>query len=197
MEKTIRKLKLQMQISVDGYVAGPNGEMDWMVWDWDDELKKYVEQLTATIDTILLGRKMVDGFVSHWANVIKQPQDPEFTSGKKMMDTPKVVFSKTLKESHWENTDIATGVLEDEINRLKNQNGKDIIVYVGASFVSSLIQETLIDEFHLFVNPALLGYGKTIFKDVKSKEKLTLVNSIPFDCGIVLLHYEPYQKETI
>jgi len=65
MEKTIRKLKLQMQISVDGYVAGPNGEMDWMVWDWDDELKKYVEQLTVTIDTILLGRKMVDGFVSH------------------------------------------------------------------------------------------------------------------------------------
>lgn len=187
----MRKLKLQVQISVDGYVAGPNGEMDWMVWNWDDELNNYVDQLTKSVDTILLGRKMANGFISHWTNVSNNPNDPNFAAGKKFIETPKVIFSKTLQKSAWENTEIATGNLIDEINKLKNQNGKDMIVYGGASFVSALVKEGLIDAYHLFVNPAILGEGKTIFKDVNQKRKLTLVNSIPFDCGIVLLNYEP------
>ena len=186
----MRKLKSQVQISIDGYVAGPKGEMDWMVWDWDDALKSYVEVLTLPVDTILLGRKMADGFISHWTNVANDPNHPEIEAGKKFTNTPKVVFSKTLHESAWENTDIANGNLADEINRLKRQNGKDMIVYGGASFVSALIKERLIDAFHLFVNPVVLGDGLTIFKEINHKQNLKLVNSIPFDCGIVLLHYE-------
>ena len=186
----MRKLKLQVQVSIDGYVAGPKGEMDWMVWDWDDALKSYVEVLTLPVDTILLGRKMADGFISHWANVANDPNHPEIEAGKKFTDTPKVIFSKTLGESAWENTEIASGNLADEINGLKRLNGKDMIVYGGASFVSALIKEGLIDAFHLFVNPVLLGDGLAIFKEINYKENLKLVNSIPFDCGIVLLHYE-------
>lgn len=188
---TLRKLKLQVQMSVDGYIAGPNGEMDWMVWDWDDKLKEYVNELTESVDSILLGRKMTEGFISHWSNVMTKPDDPDHTFAKKMIDIPKVVFTKTLNKSDWVNTDIATGDLTDEINKLKNQNGKDIIVYGGASFDSSLIKAGLIDEFHLFVNPVAIGNGMTIFKDLNEMQKFTLVKSIAFDCGIVVLHYEP------
>ena len=186
----MRKLKLQVQISVDGYVAGPNGEMDWMVWDWDGELKNYVNELTQPVDSILLGRKLADGFIPHWANVANDPNNPAYATGKKFTDTPKVVFTKTLRKSAWENTEIATGDLPNEINKLKRQNSKDMIVYGGASFVSSLIKDGLIDEFHLFLNPAVLGDGMKIFKDVNYKQDLVFVKSIPFDCGIVLLHYE-------
>ncbi|MFL6508098.1 MAG: dihydrofolate reductase family protein, partial [Nitrososphaeraceae archaeon] len=106
--------------------------------------------------------------------------------------TPKVVFTKTLNKSKWVNTDIATGDLTDEINKLKRQEGKkDIIVYGGASFDSSLIKAGLIDEFHLFVKPAVIGNGMTIFKDfLNGIQKFTLAKSIAFYCGIVLLHYE-------
>jgi dihydrofolate reductase len=177
-------------MSVDSYIAGPKGEMDWIISDWDDKLKKYVFELTETIDTIVLGRKMTDGFISYWSNVMTKPDDPSYAFAKKMIETPKVVFTKTLKKSQWINTNIVTGNLGDEIRKLKNQNGKDIIVYGGASFDSSLIKVGLIDEFHLFINPAAIGDGMTIFKDLNYIQKFTLVKSIVFDCGIVLLHYE-------
>ena len=188
---TLRKLKLQVQMSVDGYIAGPNGEMDWMVWNWDDKLKEYVNELTEPVDSILLGRKMTEGFISYWSDVMTKPDNPDYAFAKKMIEIPKVVFTKTLNKSDWVNTDIATGDLTDEINKLKNQNGKDIIVYGGASFDSSLIKAGLIDELHLFVNPAAIGNGMTIFKDLNEMQKFTLVKSIAFDCGIVALHYEP------
>src|ERR687892_490459 len=157
----LRKLRLQVQMSVDGCIAGPNGEMDWMVGLLDDELLKYVSKITESVDTILMGRKMTDVFISTWLNVMNKPDDPWNAFAKKMIETPKVVFTKTLNKSQWVNTDIATGDLTDEINKLKSQNGvKDIIVYGGATFDSSLIKAGgLIDEFHLFVNPAAIGNG--------------------------------------
>lgn len=187
----MRKLKLQMQMSVDGYVGGPNGELDWMVWDWDDELKKYVTRLTEPVDTILLGRKMTDGFINHWTAVAANPDDPDHESGKKFITTPKVVFTKTLERSEWPNTELAKGDLAEEIDKLKNQSGKDIIVYGGANFVTSLIKAGLIDEYHLFINPVALGNGLTIFKGLENKQDLILERSTPFECGIVVHRYEP------
>jgi len=192
----MKKLKLQVQISVDGFVAGPNGEMDWMTWNWDDKIKDYVNELTDSVDTILLGRKMTEGFISHWSNVVKNTADPSYPFAKKMIDKPKVVFTKTLDTSPWENTVLAKDELADEIKKLKSQSqslsgGKDIIVYGGATFVSSLIRAGLIDEFHLFVNPAIIGTGLSIFKDIDAKQKLKLLRSISFECGIVLLNYAP------
>ena len=187
-KKVMRKLRLQVQISVDGCIAGPNNEMDWLVWD--DDYIKYVNDITESVDTILLGRKMVDGFIPYWTEVMNKPDDPMNAIAKKMIEIPKVVFTKTINKSRWINTDIATGDLKDEITKLKSQNGGDIIVYGGVSFDSSLIKEKLIDEFYLFVNPIVIGNGKTIFKDLEETQRFTLIESIGFDCGLVLLHYE-------
>lgn len=189
----MRKLKLQVQMTVDGFVAGPNGEMDWMLLgEWDSDLETYVNALTDSVDTILLGRKMTDGFVSYWTDVVENhPESREFSFARKMVDKPKVVFTKTLEESPWANTVLAQGDLVDEINRLKKQEGKDIIVYGGAGFVSSLIEAGLIDEYHLFVNPVAIGSGMTIFGDLKEKLNLTLVKSQAFGHGEVVLCYRP------
>lgn len=172
-------------MSVDGYIAGTNGEMDWMVWDWDDDLKNYVRGITESVDCIVLGRKLAQGFIPYWASHPQQEGADTFNG------TKKVVFTKTLATSEWDNTVLAKGDLVDEITKLKQQDGKDIIVYGGATFVSALIKQGLIDELHLFVNPTAVGNGMAIFKELDSKQNLTLIKSTSFDCGIVVLHYEP------
>jgi len=181
----MRKLKLQVQMTVDGYIAGPNGEMDWMTLNWDAELNQYVTEITAPVDCIVLGRKLAQGFIPHWA------AHPEEDGAEKINNTLKVVFTKTLEKSEWANTVLAKGSLVDEIMQLKKQAGSDIIAYGGAGFVSSLIQNGLVDEYHLLVNPAAIGTGMPIFKELKSTQKLVLKASRAFACGIVLLCYEP------
>jgi dihydrofolate reductase len=163
-----------------------------MTWDWDDELKNYVDDLHNYVDTILLGRKMTEGFISYWTDIVKnKPDSPEYPFANKMVDYPKVVFTKTLNKSEWENTTLAKGNLVDEINQLKKQNGKDIIVYGGATFVSSLIKDNLIDEYYLFINPTAIGKGMTIFGNLKDMLSLKLLKSRAFDCGIVVNQYIP------
>lgn len=187
----MRILKLQMQLSLDGFAAGPNHEMDWMTWEMDNELSVYINELIENSDTILLGRKMTDGFVDHWENVLKtQPDSPEYPFAKQMVDTPKIVFSKTEEHSKWSNTKLAKGDLITEIQQLKNKPGKDLIVYGGIDFVSSLVNNGLIDEFHLFINPVIIGKGISIFKDVNSYLKLSLASSVAYSCGITVLKYD-------
>jgi dihydrofolate reductase len=178
-------------MSIDGYIAGPNGEMDWMIWDLDDKIKNHISEITKSVDTIILGRKMTDGFISYWSEVMTNPDDPFYAFAKKMIEIPKVVFTKTLKVSKWVNTEIATGDLTDEIMKLKSKSGKDIMVYGGATFDSSLIKAGLIDEFHLLIDPAAIGSGMAIFKDLKEVQKFTMIKSTPFGSGIVELRLEP------
>lgn len=187
----MRKLKLQMQMTVDGFITGPNGEMDWLVWDWDDALKNYVTEITEPVDCIVLGRKLAQGFIPHWAAVAADPNNPEYTAGVKFTETPKVVFTKTLARSEWEDTALATGDLVEEITKLKEQPGGDIIAYGGAAFVSALIAHRLIDELHLFINPAAIGRGISIFGGLERKQAFNLLNAAAFECGIVVLKYAP------
>jgi dihydrofolate reductase len=192
----MRKLKLQVQISVDGFVGGPNGELDWMTWNMDDKLASYINSLTDSSTTILLGRKMADGFIKHWTSMLSRPNDESYAFAKKMIDTPKVVFTKTLDKSDpmvmgWYNTTLAKGNLADEINAQKSEVGGDIIVYGGANFVSNLISENLIDELHLFVNPTAIGNGLQIFNQ---RTKLLLQESMQYECGINVSIYTPAKK---
>ena len=177
-------------MTLDGFVAGSNGESDWMIRS--NEARQRINSLIDTPDTLLMGRKMTDGFMNYWENIVNnQPESPEFTFAKKMVDTPKVVFSRTLDESAWTNTVLAKGNLTDEIASLKNQDGKDIVVYGGADFVASLIRENLIDEYYLVVHPVILGKGMTISHKTENRLNLKLVESERFDSGHVLLHYAP------
>ena len=187
----MKKLKLQVQISVDGFIAGPNGEMDWLTWNLDDELKQYITELTASVDTMLLGRKLAEGFIPYWETVKANTEDPQYEFGKLMIDTPKFVFSKTLTESAWDNTELVEGDLVEGVNKIKAGHGKDIIAYGGAGFVSSLVKNNLIDEYHLFVNPAIVGNGMSIYKEVEGQLKLKLVKALSFPCGIAVLVYTP------
>lgn len=187
----MRKLKLQMQISLDGFVStGENDEQKWVTWAWD-EIKQYVLDLMDTSDTILIGRKLAIDYIPYWQETNTKPDDPMIEVAKRIVSAKKIVFTKTLEKSIWDNTELATGNLVEEVNRLKNQSGKDIIVYGGSSFVSALIKEGLIDEYHFFVNPVVLGSGGPIFDKVNSFRQLKLKKTIIYPCGIVLLNYEP------
>lgn len=188
----MRKLKLQVQTSVDGFIAGPNGEMDWMVWDWDQQLKDYVIELTAPVDTIVLGRKLAEGFIPTWNSLLDNPEMAPYA--RKMVETPKVVFTKTITTHEWGYTTVASGDLVEEINAIKNKEGNDIIAYGGSGFVSSLINAGLVDEFHLFINPTAIGNGMPIFATLSQRQQLNPVSAKLFDCGIVVIKYE---KKTV
>ncbi|HUN23973.1 MAG TPA: dihydrofolate reductase family protein [Anaerolineales bacterium] len=182
---TLRKLKLQVQMTIDGYIAGLNGEMDWTNRNWDNKLKNYVGEITEPVDCIVLGRKLAQGFIPYWAS------HPQEEGADKFNNTKKIVFTKTLERSEWDNTILAKGDLVDEILKLKHEDGNDMIAYGGAKFVSALVKHGLIDEFHLFINPVAIGSGLTIFKELEGTRNMALVRSTSFECGIVVLHYQP------
>jgi dihydrofolate reductase len=184
----MRKLKLQMQITVDGFVAGPQGQLDWMTWEMDEKLIAFINHLTDTSDTILLGRKMTEGFVKYWEQAASQPESPEYEFAQKMVNIPKIMFSKTQRAVEGKNVNVENGPLADAVNELKGRDGKDIIVYGGATFVASLIENGLIDELNLFVNPIAIGDGMRVFG---ARTPLTLQSSTPYASGIVVDTYTP------
>jgi dihydrofolate reductase len=176
---------MQMQITIDGFVSGPEGQLDWMSFDNDPKNLAFINHLTDTSDTIIMGRKMAPGFVNYWESVPKE--SPEYDFAQKMINIPKIVFSKTVKTIAGRNVRVENGDLKTEINKLKSGTGKDIVVYGGAGFMSSLIQENLIDDYYLFVNPVAIGNGLRIFTD---KTKLKLVDSAKYTAE-VMNHYKP------
>lgn len=184
----MRTFKLQVQTTVDGYMAGPNGEMDWMTLPWTDDINAYVTALTEPVDRIVLGRRLAEGFIPHWAS---QPEGEPQWSIDKFNDTPKVVISRTLTESPWENTVIAGGDLAETVRQLKAEPGGDLIAYGGGTLVSSLIAGGLLDELHLFVNPTAIGSGMPVFAQLDGYQRLRLVTARAFDCGITALHFVP------
>jgi dihydrofolate reductase len=173
----MRKLKLQMTILLDD--------------KWDSEMTKFSIDNLKNVDSILLGRKTAEGFIPYWREVAKNPKDSLYKLGRPLNDIPKVVFSKKLKTSKWDNATIVKGDVAKEIKTLKKKKGEDIIVYGGDSFVSSLIERGLIDEYDLLVNPVAIGNGQSAFNPLQNNLQLRLVKCKPFACGAVLLHYEP------
>src|SRR3989449_6214013 len=156
---TMRKLKLQVQMTVDGFVAGPEGQLDWMTRDLDEGVLARITQLTDTSDTILLGRKMTVGFINYWEAV--QPQSPEYFFARKMVDTPKVVFSKTLTRVAGKNVRVESGDLVEAVTQLKEQRGKDIVVYGGATFESALDRKsTRLNSSHGYISYAVFCLKK-------------------------------------
>ena len=199
----MRKLKLQVQITVDGFVGGPDGDHDWRIWNWDDKLKEFAYPLRDVCDTILLGRKMAETFIPHFEDTVNNLQaknadkalDEKFAYANRMVSMPKIVFSKTIKTFDGKNVSVENGDLVTAIKNLKSRKlsgkeGKDMIVYGGAGFVSSLIKEGLIDEFNFFVNPMMINKGLRIFDLLEHRQKLSLISATPYDCGITVVVYK-------
>jgi dihydrofolate reductase len=184
----MRKFKLQVQTTVDGYMAGPNGEMDWMTWSWSDDMTAYSAGLHEDVDCIALGRKLAEGFIPSWASRRDDPQGETPEAIEFMNTTPRIVISRTLTEAPWENAVLATNLVET-VNQLKTQPGGDIIAYGGSMLVTNLIAEGLLDELNLFVHPTAIGEGLPVFP--RTYSKLSLLSAIPFECGVTALRYEP------
>jgi len=186
----MKKLKLQMSMTLDGFVGRTNGEQDWLERNQDDEFKDYYQdEIINSVDTLIMGRKMTDVFVSYWENIVNnQPDNPGYLFAQKLVNIPKIVFSKTITSVAGKNIRVENGDLVTAVNNLKNEKGKDILVYGGANFVSSLIKNNLIDEFNLFISRTAIGDGLKIFTDTT---KLKLLNSKVFECGIVANQYKP------
>ena len=191
----MRKLILQTQVSIDGFMGRADGQLDWATFSWDDALKDYVQALTASMDMILLGHTLAQGFIPYWASVAANPDDPQHAFGKTMTDTAKIVFSRTLSPeafaaAAWPNTSLLPEATPEAIAALKANAGANIIVYGGTTFASALIRENLIDEYHLFVNPAAIGTGLPLFAGVQGSLKLQAVACKLFACGVAVLHYQ-------
>ncbi|RWC23792.1 dihydrofolate reductase family protein [Mesorhizobium sp.] len=193
----MRKLILQMQMSVDGFV-GANEEHPWQLWEWGDDsawdeaLKRDFNAVFAGIDTILLSRKMAqEGYLAHWSNAAKKfPRDPFYAFAQRVVDARKVVLSDKLEQSVWERTTVASGNLPREVDALKAGEGGDMAVFGGAGFAAALIAAGLVDEFQLFINPAVLGAGRRIF-DQGGFQTLRLLGSKVYACGMVVNRYAP------
>ena len=196
----MRKLTLSMQMSLDGYIEGPAGEMDWFVVD-DDTWKEMFEFLES-IDTILLGAGMYPGYADYWRRILSDPKarPNEVKYSTLAGKIEHIVFSssttkidpKAPEDYHGEwrkNTRIVKGDVKTEVLKLKQSKGKDIVLWGGASMASSLIELGLIDEYRLSVNQIILGGGKSLFQKV-TKHPLKLVASKTHKSGVVLLHYK-------
>lgn len=192
----MRKLILFMHVSLDGFVCGPNGEQDWMTMN-DDEVGKYlISDLQTTVDTMLVGRVLYQGFASVWPSIAADPANPkeliEFANW--MENTPKIVFSKTLETVEWKNSSLAKGDLADEVAQLKQQPGGDMVVFGGAGFAAALTEQNLVDEYRIKLEPVVLGAGRPLFKNVSDRINLTVIKGKTFSSGVVGLYYQVNRK---
>ena len=186
----MRKLILFMHTSLDGFVAGPNGEMDWIIVG--EEMFDYAAQQTEQADTALYGRVTYQMMQSYWPTAADKPKaskhDKEHSAWYNKVE--KVVVSKTMQGENLPNTKIIRDNIAAEIITLKQETGKNILMFGSPTVSHVLMSKNLIDDYWLFVNPILLGEGIPLFKDIKERTKLKFVASDTFSSGVFCLHYE-------
>jgi dihydrofolate reductase len=185
----MRKIVLTEWVTLDGYTTGPNDDMSFVGESFNEEMGKYEDDIVTSGDTLILGRVTYQSFAGSWPYVPDKPDvgDAEKAYARKLNAMRKIVFSKTLQQVEWNNSELFPDIDADMIKRLKQEEGKNILVYGSASIVQQLSSLGLIDEYQLLVHPVLLGAGKALFKE---KLKLKLVSAKPFTSGVVLLTYQ-------
>jgi len=188
----MRKIIAVLRVSLDGLIEGPNGELDWVA-EWSEDL-----EMLKQIDTCILGGGMYPGYEQYWTAILANPEDILSFTGRSATKgeiayarfadrTPHVVLSTTLDKAEWKTSRIVRDV--NEIRNMKHQPGKSMYAIGGATLVSSLINLDLIDELRLIVHPIVLGEGKALFKDVKERHELKLLQAQPLKSGLVNLIY--------
>ena len=178
-----------MHISLDGFVAGLNGEMDWI--KVDEEISDHVGNRIVQGDTALYGRVTYEMMENYWPTAADKPTATkhDINHSKWYKQVRKVVLSRTMKKEGLTNTEIISDNLPKRINEIKQQPGPDILLFGSPTATHSLIQLNLIDGYWLFVNPIILGKGIPLFTDIKEKIKLNLLTSRQFSCGVNELDY--------
>jgi dihydrofolate reductase len=185
----MRNLIFFMHTSLDGFVAGLKGEMNWI--NVDEEMFDFVATMTDKADTALYGRVTYEMMQSYWPTAGEKPNaskhDKEHSAWYNKVS--KIVLSKTISEKGLDNTTVISDQLAGNINKIKKQDGENILIFGSPSASNSLLRLGLIDEFWLFINPVLLGQGIPLFKAGIERTKLKLIESKTFSCGVIALHY--------
>lgn len=184
----MRKLIAAMNMTLDGFC-------DHTAMIADEEIHQHYNELLSNADTLIYGRITYQLMESYWPSVVTNP------TGNKPMDEfavlidniPKIVFSRTLKNVDWKNTELKKEVIKEEIVELKQQAGKNIVVG-SPSLIVALTRLDLVDEYQLAVQPTVLGSGLPLFKNITDRINLKLLKTKTFDCGAVTLYYEPTKK---
>jgi dihydrofolate reductase len=189
----MRKIIVTMWVTLDGFIADSDGDMEWVTESYDEEMGTYESDLVRAADTLLLGRVTYQSFAGAWPYVPENPSAPE---GEKeyariVNAMHKLVFSRSLEQAEWNNSSVAKEVIPEDIERMKQEPGKDMVIYGSASIVQALTNLGLIDEYQLLVYPIVVGSGKPLFQNIKDRVKLKLIKTRVFHSGVVGLYYQP------
>jgi dihydrofolate reductase len=184
------RLAVFNNVTVDGYFAGVNGDMEWAHRNSQDpEFQAFVADNAKGGGRLLFGRRTYELMTSYWPTPLAAQNDP--VVAEQMNAMPKVVFSKTLDHASWNNTTVVKGDIAEAVRRMKREPGPDMVILGSGTIVSQLSQAGLIDEYQLVVNPVVLGQGRTMYDGISAPLNLKLTNSRPFRNGRVFLCYEP------
>ena len=189
----MRKVIFFMLTTLDGFYEGPNKEIDWH--NVDEEYNQFAIDQLNSVDVLLFGRVTYELMASYWTTEAATTNDPIVAD--KMNHLPKIVFSKTLASVEWQNTRLVKENIAEEIAKLQRQPGKDLIIFGSSDLAVTLIQDGLIDEYRIMVNPVVLGNGKPLFRGIKNKLNLRLIDTRKFKSGNVLLYYEPAKEKLL
>lgn len=186
----MRKLVLFMHMSLDGFAADTNRGLDFLTYD--GELQQWADELVKTVGSPVYGRTTYQLMESYWPTVLKDPN-----AGKRSLEhaqwvenVPKIVFSRTLNEVSWNNTQLIKDNVAEEVNKLKQQPGKDLVIFGSPGLSAAFMNMGLIDEYKLTVHPIILGSGISVFTNNKTRSRLKLLDSKTLQSGVVTLHYE-------
>lgn len=183
------KLVLFMHLSLDGFAADPNHGLRFL--SYDEELQQYADELVKTVGSPVYGRTTYQLMESYWPTVLKDPNEDKRSRehAQWVENIPKIVFSKTLTEVTWNNTRLIKDNIAEEVKKLKEQPGKDLVIFGSPGLAATLMNLGLIDEYKLTVHPIILGGGISVFTSNTAQSRLKLIDSKTLRSGVVTLHY--------
>jgi dihydrofolate reductase len=187
----MRKLIATEFYTLDGLMSDPKDEMDWVLGTFNDAMGTYENEMYTNADTLFLGAVTYKIFERYWPHAA---DDPKTSPGNVAMahlinNARKIVFSRTIKDVSWKNSEVRSAIDPEEIRKMKGIQGKNMLLVGSAMIVQQMTNLGLIDEYHLLVHPVILGRGKPLFKDIPEKHRLALIGTKDFGNGVVLLKY--------
>jgi dihydrofolate reductase len=186
----MRKLVLFAHISLDGFAADSHGGLGFL--SYNEELQQYGREMVKTVGAPVYGKNTYLLMEGYWPTVLNDPKatEQELEHARWVQEIPKIVFSTTLPGADWNNTTLLRDNVVEEVNRLKQQPGKDLAIFGSPGLAKSLMSLGLIDEYKLTLHPIILGEGISLFEGNTQQSKLKLLESKTLGSGVVTLHYE-------